>query len=584
MAGFSFGSGFQTGTQTSTPSFGAFGAPATTQSGTTPFGFGAPARTTGFGFSGFGTSTTTTAPTFGTGATGFGFGAPATTSTVGFGFGQPSASTVPSTGFSFGQPTAPSTAGTTFGFGQPSATGFGFGAQTTRPFGAPASSTPGFSFGAGLGGFGTAPTTTQSSLLGGGSLFSTGFGTSGAAGTTGFGATATAPANNVANIAAALSLPAVFNDERDSILAKWNQLQAFWGTGKGYFSASAPPVVFTPENPFCRFKAIGYCALPVSKPEDGLVSLAFGKKLEEVQPMQLQIVEGLHRVLGSKQTLSVCVDGFKGLATDKCELVIYLVERSPTGAARRIPSNDLAQFLNQLSIRPQLTQMGIQAVFPRASLSKEWIKQYLDNPPCGIDALLWQQAKLDNPDPERLIPVPIIGFAELRRRFKLQEHEIKQHQNRLDIIAEDIARLQRQQATTVAKIEEQKRKHNELSHRTLQVMVRQEVSRKLGFGIQPEEEQLRVVLESTLAELSAPTQFKGRLNELVSQIKMQNNQVGCPAVPVSCNLDERFVDEIRMHLKSQQDGITHLIKILKNDIEDLRSIEAGLQENATQRR
>lgn len=38
----------------------------------------------------------------------------------------------------------------------------------------------------------------------------------------------------------------------------------------------------------------------------------------------------------------------------------------------------------------------------------------------------------------------------------------------------------------------------------------QEVNRKLGFGIQPEEEKLRTILESNLAELSAPTQFKVR--------------------------------------------------------------------------
>lgn len=107
-----------------------------------------------------------------------------------------------------------------------------------------------------LSGFGTGTTTTQSSLLGGGSLFSTGFGTSGAPafGTTAANAAGTTSTNPVANLASALSLPTVFNDERDSILAKWNQLQAFWGTGKGYFSPNSPPVVFTPENPFCRFK------------------------------------------------------------------------------------------------------------------------------------------------------------------------------------------------------------------------------------------------------------------------------------------------------------------------------------------
>lgn len=52
----------------------------------------------------------------------------------------------------------------------------------------------------------------------------------------------------------ALSAPTLLGDERDSILAKWNQLQAYWGTGKGYYSNNNPPVDFTQENPFCRFK------------------------------------------------------------------------------------------------------------------------------------------------------------------------------------------------------------------------------------------------------------------------------------------------------------------------------------------
>lgn len=39
-------------------------------------------------------------------------------------------------------------------------------------------------------------------------------------------------------------------------------------------------------------------------------------------------------------------------------------------------------------------------------------------------------------------------------------------------------------------------------------MAKQEISRKMGFAIQGEEEQLRVQLEAIQAELNAPTQFK----------------------------------------------------------------------------
>lgn len=60
---------------------------------------------------------------------------------------------------------------------------------------------------------------------------------------------------NLANVALAISLPQIYGDERDSIIARWNQLQAFWGTGKGFYSSNGV-VDFKPENPFCRFKVL----------------------------------------------------------------------------------------------------------------------------------------------------------------------------------------------------------------------------------------------------------------------------------------------------------------------------------------
>ena len=126
----------------------------------------------------------------------------------------------------------------------------------------------------------------------------------------------------------------------------------------------------------------------------------------------------------------------------------------------------------------------------------------------GIDPRLWKQAQLDNPHPEKYIPVPMIGFEEVRWRMKCQEQETKLHQAFLDRVAEDIAELQRRHTATVAKISEYRRKFLELEHRVLQVLVKQEVSRKVGLALQPEEEALRSQLEALQNQLNAPTQFK----------------------------------------------------------------------------
>lgn len=69
----------------------------------------------------------------------------------------------------------------------------------------------------------------------------------------------------------------IFGDERDSVIAKWNYLQALWGKGKAYHAQNAPPVDITPQNFLCRFKAIGYNKMPGKDNKMGLVALVINK-------------------------------------------------------------------------------------------------------------------------------------------------------------------------------------------------------------------------------------------------------------------------------------------------------------------
>ncbi|XP_068190175.1 nucleoporin p54 isoform X2 [Antennarius striatus] len=547
-------------TNTSGFSFGSFGAKTTAP---TAFGFGTPAATTtassGFGTltaPGFGAATTTAAAP----ATGFGFGSTSTGAFGGFGTTTTTAA-APGSTFSFAAP-----ANTTGGlFGNTQNKGFGFSSGLTA--GATTGTT---GFGAGLGttglggfgGFGIQPAQQQQQGL--------------------FGQQAQQPGQNQATQlfqqATALSALNLLGDERNSILVKWNQLQAYWGTGKGYYSNNNPPVEFTQENPFCRFKAVGYSCVPVSKDEDGFVVLILNKKEADVRAQQQQLVESLHKILGSNQTLSVNVDGVKALPNDQTEVIIYLVERSPNGTSKRIPSTTLFNFLEQANIKVQLTQMGVAMSVTRTELSLTQLKQLLQNAPAGVDPIIWEQAKVDNPEPEKLIPVPMVGFKELLRRLQIQEQMTKQHKTRVDIISSDISELQKNQATRVAKIAQYKRKLMDLSHRALQVLIKQEMQRKSGYAIQVDEEHLRVQLDTIQSELDAPTQFKGRLNELMSQIRMQNH-FGAVRSEERYSVDADLLREIKQHLKQQQEGLSHLITVIKDDLEDIKLIEHGLSDS-----
>ncbi|XP_035523573.1 nucleoporin p54 isoform X3 [Morone saxatilis] len=518
---------------------------------------------------GFGAATTTAAAP----ATGFSFGS----TNTGFG-GLGAGNTTAGTFGGFGTTTTTAAApGSTFSFAGPAnTTGSLFGNTQNKGFGF--SSGLGTGTAAGTGGFGTGLGTTGLGGFGGFNIQPT----QQQQGLFGQQQQGQPQPTQLYQQVTALSAPTLLGDERDSILAKWNQLQAYWGTGKGYYSNNNPAVDFTQENPFCRFKAVGYSCVPVSKDEDGLVVLILNKKEADVRVQQQQLVESLHKVLGSNQTLTVNVDGVKALPSDQTEVIIYVVERSPNGTSKRIPATTLFSYLEQGNIKVQLTQIGVAMSVTRTELSPAQLKQLLQNAPAGVDPIIWEQAKVDNPDPEKLIPVPMVGFRELLRRLQIQEQMTKQHQTRVDIISNDISELQKNQATTVAKIAQYKRKLMDLSHRVLQVLIKQEIQRKSGYAIQVDEEHLRVQLDTIQSELNAPTQFKGRLNELMSQIRMQNH-FGAVRSEERYSVDADLLREIKQHLKQQQDGLSHLISVIKDDLEDIKLIEHGLSDSGHMR-
>ncbi|XP_033152174.1 probable nucleoporin Nup54 [Drosophila mauritiana] len=561
---------------TSTPAFGA--QPATSAFGAgSAFGataaapaFGAATGTSAFGGSAFGSApafgaaTTTTAGT-GLGGGGFGgFGAAPATSQAGL-FGAPATSAAPPAFSGFGQQAAASTA---------TASGFsGFGTTTT--------SAPAF------GGFGT----NQSTGFGGGAFGST-FGkpanTTVTPGFGGFGGTSfmlgqpqQQPAPISADEAFAQSIlnVSIFGDERDKIVAKWNYLQATWGTGKMFYSQSAAPVDITPENVMCRFKAIGYSRMPGKDNKLGLVALNFCRELSAVKPHQQQVIQTLHSLFGSKPNMLVHIDSIKELENKKCQMVIYVEEKLPhaPNESKRILATDLSSYLNQASLKPQLNNLGVVEALALVLPDEDQLREYLENPPRGVDPRMWRQANSDNPDPTIYLPVPMVGFSDLKWRVKCQEQETDTHALYIKKVEGELTELKKRHATATAKILEHKRKLAELSHRILRIIVKQECTRKVGTSLTPEEEAMRTKLQNMLAVVSAPTQFKGRLSELLSQMRMQRNQFAANG-GAEYALDKESEDEMKTFLSMQQRAMEVLSDTVNKDLRALDVIIKGLPE------
>jgi len=348
----SFGGGFgQPATASVAPTFGSFGAAATTSAAAPPPTFGgfgaAPASSGAPTFGGFGGAGTSTAAPFGS------FGGAASTSTSFGSFGGGAATTSTTGAFSSGFGT-----GSTFG---------AFGGATSKPstgltFGAPAAT------GNTFGGFGgaTSGASTFGVATGGSSFFSQpktlGFGPSSAAGGA-FGQPQ--PSINPQQQSAealynAVAQPCLFGggDERDALLARWNAVQASWGAGKAFYALNAPPLALTAENQLCRFKTVGYSAIPTARNEDGLVSFVVRKKAAELSN-KAQVAQSIQQALGNKPNIRAEIVDIKTAGQDASEVIFYAAESSGQ-QVRKIPATETVTFCSQAMQVQNFRNLGVE--------------------------------------------------------------------------------------------------------------------------------------------------------------------------------------------------------------------------------
>lgn len=564
------------------------------------FTFGAtnPGTTTAQGFT-FGNTSTAGAATGTTG--GFSFGAPATSAPGGFSFGtaaNPTTSASPF-GATFGA-AAPATTATTQGFGFLTNFGGGGGggggaggsggfpkpATSFGPggFGSLTNTVPGtgFSFGGGANqpakafNFG-GPTTSNAS--GGFGLLGPCFGPKTA---TGFPAQ-TSDASQLQQAAMgqpdpslalhlAICTPSYFNNENDEVLRKWNQLQAFWGAGKGYYAPNMPPVEFTPENPYCRFKAVCYARIPDYRNEDGHVLINIGKPLSEVEQHKQQIVTTLTTLFNGAEVVVELV--YAGQSINQTVVHMHVLQPLPNGGKQKAPSSDVYRHMAAPTSAETVKNLCILDVIPLVSLNDKQMKEYLDTPQRGIDPALWEQGKRENPNPKKFFPVVKVGFQELQMQFKEQEQHAEKLQTSMKEITDAITQLKHKQAMVKAAIQNAKWKQANLMRRVLKLVSAQEVERKRGVPLDQTEEQIRMRLEDLYVQLMQPTQYRGCLNELMAQMSVKpSGSKGCPRYGLVNDKEK----DISQYISWQQEALNAVVMVLKEDLQIVDSMAEELQ-------
>ncbi len=245
------------------------------------------------------------------------------------------------------------------------------------------------------------------------------------------------------------------------------------------------------------------------------------------------------------------------------------------------------------TIKQQLEQISVSNFYPLIGLTEEQIKKYLDKPPAGFDHALWDQGKKKNPNPKKLLPVQIVGFQEINKRFKLQDQENHAQKVTINLINDKIETVNSRNTIIKSKIEQFKARNEDLEQRILKILINYELRRKSGIQMQENEKYLSNILESYEIELSSPINKEIReqkindFNEIISQLEssasndlskrqMTSLSTSTNSLNQSQLSDLTNLTEVQKSLREQHLAFKSLIEIINQDMKDLNTIKRGL--------
>lgn len=195
--------------------------------------------------------------------------------------------------------------------------------------------------------------------------------------------------------------------------------------------------------------------------------------------------------------------------------------------------------------------------------------------PAEIDPALWAEAMRNNPDPSCMVPALAVGFDDVRKRMESQYRQCAIYKSRLEAMTAKLEQLQRKHTLeTLTRLAEHKRRHVDLTRRTIQFMKNSQLLRSKGFPVQGDEEMLRIQLEKLDNILRQPSEFTDKLNPLWSQIQqIRNHQDHAREMPEKWALvSEKDVQAVSEVLSLQHDGLAHIIAICQKDVQDLNAM------------
>ncbi|KTW28098.1 hypothetical protein T552_01959 [Pneumocystis carinii B80] len=198
----------------------------------------------------------------------------------------------------------------------------------------------------------------------------------------------------------------------------------------------------------------------------------------------------------------------------------------------------------------------------------------------------WDEAIANRPE-NSVVPALAVGFSDIQKRVQLQEQQVTAYRVRMHEIINKLKELsQKHDLSTTVKISDATLRHLELSRRSLALAAKVQILKGRGYALQPEEENLKQRLIELSKSLNDPGVF-GKVNELWARMtfvrekakSIEEARQGKIIMSINWKRDKEQLDRITKVLTDQYAGISYVINILKNDLNEVDKALQKIQEH-----
>lgn len=171
----------------------------------------------------------------------------------------------------------------------------------------------------------------------------------------------------------------------------------------------------------------------------------------------------------------------------------------------------------------------------------------------------WSEAVVNNPDPERLIPVALIGSEALRARIGWQQEQANNLEKAIKMLDDAKGTLQEKSEGVRQRFASLNAHHNHLRKRMLAIMSKVELARCMNLPLQNDEVHLARKMGHILQELN----------------RIEKNMASIPQPP-GLHTDSIVVpnsEQLAQVLKDHRQGILQMTNAAKREMRDIETLQ-----------